>query len=464
MFPKTFHWISNDWATLDGDSPEVKRAKSIAEGAGFGVLSSLLEASGTFLRAVRGTEQKTRLIAGPDSSKALFDELERAKFDKTTPEDVFGDSIKSQEEALDEIGAFLLSKQRDLAEPVPILGVHDAFTEAESGVRTADPGGVLGAAVDAVRIAENIDTSYGRVGSVITESARKYGLKAEELTKRTVVNELVKSVKAGGNFAAEVNGKYLSPEQIYKRGEELAEILIDPRMETGMLKATLDQFKDVTTEAGKKLNQTGYAAVMNTIKGYLDEYVNMDSMRAAAYLVTSEGGQIADIAEGARYMDGTEAVGRAQEQILDRLEYLMVEKGLAAHYWGSSLNYLNTWNRFSNDPKLLAASGGNPLDDTDKALVRIVGRAKNAIESLRYMSAERPQFLVPLQMAYEFSDGNIDTLYKLQNFIHESLPNVRKAFLDFQPEIPNQIMQGVWSNIYNSVLSSTVTPTKAAHR
>ena len=462
MFPKTFHWISNDWATLDGDSPEVKRAKSIAEGAGFGVLSSLLEASGTFLRAVRGTEQKTRLIAGPDSSKALFDELERAKFDKTTPEDVFGDSIKSQEEALDEIGAFLLSKQRDLAEPVPILGVHDAFTEAESGVRTADPGGVLGAAVDAVRIAENIDTSYGRVGSVITESARKYGLKAEELTKRTVVNELVKSVKAGGNFAAEVNGKYLSPEQIYKRGEELAEILIDPRMETGMLKATLDQFKDVTTEAGKKLNQTGYAAVMNTIKGYLDEYVNMDSMRAAAYLVTSEGGQIADIAEGARYMDGTEAVGRAQEQILDRLEYLMVEKGLAAHYWGSSLNYLNTWNRFSNDPKLLAASGGNPLDDTDKALVRIVGRAKNAIESLRYMSAERPQFLVPLQMAYEFSDGNIDTLYKLQNFIHESLPNVRKAFLDFQPEIPNQIMQGVWSNIYNSVLSSTVTPTKAA--
>ena len=462
MFPKTFHWISNDWATLDGDSPEVKRAKSIAEGDGFGVLSSLLEASGTFLRAVRGTEQKTRLIAGPDSSKALFDELERAKFDKTTPEDVFGDSIKSQEEALDEIGAFLLSKQRDLAEPVPILGVHDAFTEAESGVRTADPGGVLGAAVDAVRIAENIDTSYGRVGSVITESARKYGLKAEELTKRTVVNELVKSVKAGGKFAAEVNGKYLSPEQIYKRGEELAEILIDPRMETGMLKATLDQFKDVTTEAGKKLNQTGYAAVMNTIKGYLDEYVNMDSMRAAAYLVTSEGGQIADIAEGARYMDGTEAVGRAQEQILDRLEYLMVEKGLAAHYWGSSLNYLNTWNRFSNDPKLLAASGGNPLDDTDKALVRIVGRAKNAIESLRYMSAERPQFLVPLQMAYEFSDGNIDTLYKLQNFIHESLPNVRKAFLDFQPEIPNQIMQGVWSNIYNSVLSSTVTPTKAA--
>jgi hypothetical protein len=462
MFPKTFHWISNDWATLDGDAPEVKRAKSIAEGAGFGVLSSLLEASGTFLRAVRGTEKKTRLVAGPDSSKALFDELERAKFDKNTPEDVFGDSIKSQEEALDEIGAFLLSKQRDLAEPVPIVGVHDAFTEAESGVRTADPGGVLGAAVDAARIKGNIDTSYGRLGSIITEAARKHGLEADNLTKRSVVNQIVKNIKAGGKYTAELpSGKKLSFEQIDEAGTELAEILIDPRMDTGMLKATLDEFKDMTAEAGKKLTQTGYNAVMKSIKQYLDDYVNMDSAKAAAYLVTSEAGQISDIAEGARYMEGTEAVGRAQEQILDRMEYLMVEKGVAANYWGTALNYLNTYKRFSNDPRLLAASGGNPLDDTDEALVRIVSRAKNAIESLRYMSAERPQFLVPLQMAYEFSDGNIDTMYKLQNFIHESLPNVRKAFLDFQPEIPNQIMQGVWSNIYNSVLSSTVTPTKA---
>ena len=106
---------------------------------------------------------------------------------------------------------------------------------------------------------------------------------------------------------------------------------------------------------------------------------------------------------------------------------LTVEKGIAANYWGTSLNYINTWKRFSKDPRILAASGGNPLDDTDKALVRIVSRAKNAIESLRYMSAERPQFLVPLQMAYEFSDGNIDTMYKLQNFLHESLPNVEES-------------------------------------
>lgn len=460
MFPKTYGWISNDWATLDSDSPEVKRAKSINEGAGMGVLSSLLEASGAFLRAANKTEQLTKLVPGNESSKAYFKELERAKYDNKVPEEVFENSIKSQEEALDEIGAYNLSKATDLDQPM--LGVHDAFTDAESGVRTVDPGGVIGAAVDAVRIADNIDTTYGRLGSIVTESALKFGLQADQLPKRTIVKAIVDNLKKGGNFAANVNGKYLSPEQIYKRGEELSEILLDPRMETGMLKATLDAFKDVTEEAGKKLNQTGYAAVMNTIKGYLDEYVNMDSIRAAAYFTTSNAGQISDMAEGARYADGSEAVERAQEMILDRLEYLMVEKGVAAHYWGSSLNLLNTWKRFSNDPTILAKSGGNPLEQTDEALSNVVNRSKESIDSLRYIAKERPEFLKPLQLAWEFSDGNIDTLYKLQNFIHESLPNVRKAFLDFQPEIPNQIMQGVWSNIYNSVLSATTTPARAA--
>ena len=461
MFPKTYGWISNDWATLDGDSPEVKRAKSISEGAGLGLLSSLLEASGTFLRAANQTEALTQLVPGPESSKSLFEELSRKAFDKRTPEDVFAESVKAQEEALDEIGAYGLSKASDLDQP--ILGVHDVFTDAEAGVRTADPGGVLGAAVDAARIKGNIDTTYGRLGSIVTEAARKYGLDANNLTKRTLVKQIVKTLKQGGKFSADLpSGKSIPFEKIDEAGTELAEILIDPRMDTGMLKATLDGFKDMTAEAGKKLTQTGYNAVMKTIKTYLDEYVNMDHRKAAAYFVTSEAGQISDIAEGARYAGGDETVARAQEMILDRLEYLMVEKGVAAHYWGSSLNYLNTWKRFSNDPTILNAAGGNPADQSDEALSNIVNRSKQSIESLRYVSQERPEFLKPLQLAWEFSDGNIDTLYKLQNFIHESLPNVRKAFLDFQPEIPNQIMQGVWGNIYNSVLSATTTPMRAA--
>lgn len=461
MFPKTYSWISDDIATLDGDSPEIKRAKSISEGAYMGVLSSLLEAAGTFARARSGASRVTKIVEGPDSAQSFIDDINSGAINKS-PEEVFTEATKAQEDQLDELAALNLSKTPEGSDK-PIEGVHDAFTEAEVSVRTADPKGVIGAAVDAVRIKKNIDTSYGRLGSIVTEAARKYGLDANNLTKRTVVKEIIKNLRKGGRFSAELpNGRKMSFEEIDQAGTELAEILIDPRMDTNMLKATLDGFKNISTETGKTLNQSGYNAVMKTIRNYLDEYVNMDAFKAAAYFTTSEGGQISDIAEGARYFESGDIARKAQGKILDRLEYLMVEKGLAANVWGTSLNYLNTWKRFSNDPRLLAAAGGNPLDQTDEALAKIIDRSKNSVDSLRYIAEERPEFLKPLMMAWEFTDGNIDTLYKLQNFVHESLPAVQKAFLDFQPEIPNQIMQGVWSNIYNSVLSATTTPMRAA--
>ena len=463
MFPKTFSWISKDWATIDGDDPDLKRAKSINEGVGLGMFTGLLEASGKLLKGVIGTKATTNYIAGPDSAQKLFDDLKKAAEDGEVPEDVFSKSAQSQEDALDEIGIYQLSKTTDLDQPIP--GVHDAFTDAEAGARTLDPGGVIGASVDAVRVQKNIDTVYGRLGSVVTEAARKYGLDADNLTKRTIVKQIKDTIQQGGKYSAELaSGKKITFEEIDAAGTKLAEILVDPRMDTGMLKATLDEFKDVYEELGRKtktVGKVGYNAVMKTIKQYLDDYVSMDMQKAAAYLVTSEAGQVSDIAEGARYMEGTEAVSRAQEMILDRLEYLMVEKGLAAYNWGASLNYLNTWKRFSNNPEILLKAGQNANEQSEQALKNIVSRAKNSANSLRYMAQERPDFLVPLQMAWEFSDGNIDTLSKLHNFVNQSLGNIEKAFIDLQPEIPNQIVQGFWSNIYNSVLSAFSTPIKA---
>ena len=69
---------------------------------------------------------------------------------------------------------------------------------------------------------------------------------------------------------------------------------------------------------------------MKSIRSYLDEYFNLDTIKAQAYVTTSLGGQIGDIAEGARIADGTNAVA-AQEMIRDRIKYLMVEKGLATY-------------------------------------------------------------------------------------------------------------------------------------
>ena len=466
-FPKTFEWISDDIATLDRDSPDLKRKKSIYEGVGLGMFTALFEAAGVMAKGITGTGNVTNYIPPNERAKALFDQINKAASDGDLPEDAFATAIKSTEDALDEIGAEQLSRAVDLDQPM--VGVHSNFAIGEEGARSVDRGGVISASVDAVRIQKNLNTRYGRLGSIITEAAKKFGLQADNLTKRMVVDQITETIKNAGKYSAILaDGRPVNFEEIDAAGTLLAEVLVDPRMDSGMLKGVLDEYKDLINDLGKKagvskevLGKTGYNAAMKAIKGYMTEFIDMDKQKAAAYLATSMAGEMSDIAEGARYINDTEAIARAQDMILDRMEYLMVEKGLAAYNWGASLNFLNTWKRFSNNPEILAKAGKNAKEQTDDALKNIVNRAKNSANSLREISKSRPEFLVPLQMAWEFSDGNIDTLSKLHNFVNQSLPNITKAFIDLQPEIPNQIVQGAWANIYNSVLSAFSTPIKA---
>lgn len=462
MFPLSTQWVSDDWATLDSDSPELKREKTVREGAMMGIFSDLFSGFIALKHAIKGTKNFTSYIPENELASNYF------KGEKTpevsTPEDAFETSAKAREDALDEVAKEQLSRNVDLDSPVP--GLTDSYDATEMGARSVDRHGVVGASVDAVRTQKNIDSRYGRLGSVITEGALKFGLGIEDLTRRNVVKMIKDHIRSAGKYSAELaSGKKITFDEIDEAGTKLAEILVDPRMDTGTMKAVLDEYRDGVSAMSTRnpsLDDVGYNAAMKAIKVYMEEYVNPDLDKAAAYLSTSLGGQVSDIAEGARYMEGTEAVGRAQEMILDRLQYLMVEKGLAAYNAGSKLNFLNTWKRVSGNPRQLTDAAKAAKDTSDDALKNIVKRSETTIQTLREMNKERPEFLVPLQMAWEFSDGDINTLSKLNTFMEQSLTAIDKAFIDNMPEIPNQLVQGAWSNIYNSVLTSISTPVKAA--
>ena len=458
MFPETFSWISDDWATLDSDSPDVKRAKNINEGVGLGIFTDLLLGGARLLKSIQGSRKVTQVIPQDESADAYFKGQTRSLTE--SPEEEFVKSAASREEALDNIGDYNLSKAPNL--DTPIKGVHDTFDYDEIGTRSMDEGGVHGAAVDAARIQNNIDTTYGRLGSVITEAALKYGVEADNLTKRQLVKYIAEEVKRGGKYSAELaSGKTVTWDEIDVAGTNLASIMVDPRMDTNTMRGILDELKVLDQSTNLKVvNNVGYNAAMKSIRGYLDEYMNMDVVKAQAYLTTSMAGQIADLAEGARYMDGTKAVAAAQEQIRDRITYLMVEKGLAAAQYGRSLAFLRVWKQTKATDALKAAAD-NAKEGTDEALREVVSRAQNINRTLKSITDTNPEFLKPFIHAYEYSDGNVDTLYKLNRFFEESLPAVQKAVFDGRPEIPNQIVQGAWANIYNSVLTSISTPLKA---
>ena len=294
-----------------------------------------------------------------------------------------------------------LSKDEQLDLDKPVVGLTDSYDAIEEGVRSVD-GDVVEASVDAVRVAKNIDSVYGRLGSIITEAAQKFGLRADQMPKRSIVKLIKDQLQSADRYAAKVNGKDITFEMIDEEGTRLAEILVDPRMDRGFLKATLGEYKDELnklTGKVKSLSDVGYNAAFKAISGYLDEYVNMDMDKAAAYLMHSQGGQVADIAEGIRYVESEEAIQRAQEMILDRLEYLMVEKGFASYNRGASLNFLNTWKRYTGDPTALKEAAQAAKEGNEDFLVNISRDSKQTIDTLRTITKERPNYLTPLVMA-----------------------------------------------------------------
>lgn len=461
MFPKHMSWISDDWATLDSDAPDVKRAKNVNEGIGLGIFTDLLLGGVKLLRAAQKMAT-SHWIPESETAKAYFKNLQDAEAQKaasTVEEEVLANA-ELREIAKDELGEYRIEKNPNLDEPM--MGVHDVFDIEEEGIRSVDAGGVIGATVDQARIRGNRGTTWGRLGSIISEAALKYGLKADNLTKRQIINAVAWNIKNAGEYSYRYAGGKIPFKEIDDAGTELASVLLDPKMEPGMLKATLDNYMD-TIRGTRTLDDVGYNGAFKAIKGYLDEYLNMDTLKAQAYLRTSLAGQVSDLAEGARIMDGTAAIERAQEQILDRLEYLVVEKGLNSYLKGSALNYLNLWKRLSymNDPAALQDAAEKAKIAAEGTMNDVVPKAKKMIDTIRTISKERPEYLRPFSMAYEFTDGKVDTMDKLNNFAQASLGDLHKFFLDGQPEVPNVIVQGMWANIYNSVLTSVSTPMKA---
>ena len=78
-------------------------------------------------------------------------------------------------------------------------------------------------------------------------------------------------------------------------------------------------------------------AVVQSIGKYMDLYANLDDAKASALIAESLGGQISDISFSTRYMDQTDAVNRAEEMILDRVEYLYAQDGMTRYLAGRNL-------------------------------------------------------------------------------------------------------------------------------
>lgn len=464
-WPRTWGWVPDNIATLDGDHPDTIRRKNVEEGLYLGVGGDTLMSFTKLIRALRGIDNAVKYIPESEKSKNWF--AKNIVIDNT-PEEALERAAAKRSEALDEVGAYNFTKNVDPNKPV--FGYHDAYGYQEMGIRSVDDYGIVGSAVQAARIATNDSTVFGgRIGNPMSEGALKFANENSNNARLVMKGLAAQLVEADEYGYMTAPGKYLSSAEIRSVGDNITADFMEMSLDEMREYVTRFQAPDPSTGA-MVLNDEGYAGVMGAIKGYMDDFMNMDELKANAYVGYSMGGQISDMAQGVRLADGNAAVGRAQEMILDRVEFLMAQKGMTSYARGRALNMLNLWNRMTlkgsqafdaAEAKRLTKLIKDEKNTTLAAMERLKQESAEVTNNLRRINEETPEMLAPLMMAYELTDGRVRTITALNKYVKNSTGVFSKAFIDKNPEIPSVIMQGFYANLYNSTLSAFGTLGKA---
>jgi len=454
-FPKTYQWIPDSWATDKDDSPGEKRHKNVAEGAIFNVFAGVLEGACYLIKGGRSIKRTSKFIGKSGNEIKVGDEFTDVKFSDKAVEDNVLRGYARKEKALSDINEYYLRTDQP---PVD----WDMFDEGEKLVRTKDSDGILGAAADAAQIQNNIDSSWGRIGNLVDEAARMEGIELQNLSNRTLVSELSDKLKEAGPVSKRLrNNKTISAKMIDAAGKKLAATILDPRVATDDIIGILDEFK--RSIDGSAIRITGKKGINAAVKALKTQLADLDVQKARAYLLTSEAGQVADFSEGARLMEDNISVLRTVDAMADRLEVLTVEKGLANFEAGSMLSNMRNWKEAvaTGDKEIINATADTILQGSNSKLTEIIPKAKEWSQTLKTVARENPAFLRPLLLANEFTDGNVDSMFKLHQWAGENLATFKKAIYDGNPEVPSIVNKAMWSNLFNSALSAIATPFNA---
>ena len=469
-FPTWMGWIPDDLVVQEGDNTDTVRLKNITEGGMFGAVGGLIEGLGQLSRGLRGMDSATKYVPKNELAEQYF-----AKNQPTVNLDVdetVDNALFKVEGARSEIGdynTYLAGSRGELDESSIVFGKDDIlFSPAENGIRSVDDMGIVGAAVDVTRIDGNIETVYGRIRNPMSEAALKFSL-SETGTIPRVMYGLGDQLRLAGDFDyVTTTGKYIDNSKIKNTVDRLTAEMLD--MNPNQLKSVLRSFTKIE-EGLPVLDKTAEQAVKRTLNKTLKDLADLNQLRAYALTEGAMAGQVSDFAMQMRLNDGTEGMLRTQEQMLDRIEFLMDLRGTTTYAKNKLVQVDNLVNKITGlsgktadqkyARKILDQMTGE-YDASLEALELIQADTRGMMQSLRQLSVERPLFLKPLAIAYELTDGNVRSVSELNNHLRHSTGVIRKAFVDGNPEIPSVIMQGFHSTLFNSALSGAKTPIKAA--
>jgi hypothetical protein len=465
--------IPEDWTNIGVSDPDLRRERNRNESLGLGII---VDAFGVLGKVGSSAFNTNKMAKNLSDTQAVWDRQLIAKNGSNIAEitntgknaslEPIERSLADQVDSLDELGMAAVKSDPE-ALTKPTKGIHNTFDVMEEGTIPTSKDGVIGALADQVQIKTNTDSVWGRVGSVISDAWAKHGPISKGKTPvRQLINKLTDQVREIGEVdmilpsGIKVDASEFNRITNEATMEELADAMFEVK-DVGKVKGMLDRFRDTAGTLSGIKNKGLAKGLDKAILRVGEELFDLDRLKVQNIVQQSAAGQVADVAEAVRYASSDPTLsGFAADQALDKLVYLLTERGMWRSRVGSELSWFNI-NNIASNPRGVKEAAESLLFNLDEVELQAWQEAKRFTTTLSQIQANKPEYLKPMWLAYELTDGKVNDLYRVSEYMKDNLSALTKGALDGNPSMPNQIVAGMWSNVYNSILSSFATPVKA---
>ena len=414
---KMMPWMPDALVTSKDDAPLVRKAKNVMEGIGLGMAADVL----------------LGLRAGKKAAQIAKDSKAVQAVEPTTAMELAAAESKAMREA--DINATI---KRDIErDPVGANGptphvnpdFFDMPNKAATGVGSQES--LYHNLLDAYRGADNPNS---RRVKVFTEAALNDRLTQLDPERRKILKNLEKEIDASDALTSEVNGVQVTGDQLRKlsaaRYIDLVDAAGDPEGLEQLQKMLYENsFKRVDQSTGQEI-----------------QLLNTENFRAAEMLIHTTAGELSDIAVGTKTIMDTMDTSTQKDMMMNRLEFLLMETGKAKYFRGLDLNQLK--NGIAPSPSVRAAK-----------LAEKEAQVKEFTKALNEIWDKDPQMTQAFVDAFAFSNGDVKSIDQLYHYAKDKVFNWKSVI--GQEGKKSALVDGVLTNMYNSVLSAPKTIARA---
>ena len=444
--------VSIPWASRDGESPDVIYWKNMAENMVLGGIDPIVT-------AIYGARAGNKIVPKNDVAKSLVE----AKPDTpgTVQDAILRNRAKKQDEQL-KIGKRVLE-----ADPEGVGG-YNAFVnepaEPTARITLDEDANAVDFMADQARIQNNVGTQNGRARPLLDNDTQEILSRADASTRADLLRKVETQLNA--EFDLSVGGERLGKRQVQEAINNLYDAAIAPIGKS--FDDAVKQFRDLELKIGNMTDTVASRGGRKVIGKTVDRLIDAMSpqrQRTSAAIQAQTAAGASDIARNVDLMEPVVDTSRLQELMMPRLRTLLKEQATSQ----VSENMSNILQKRLSK-KVSTMDGALALDETKEfnemfnlyteAVEEKSKLIDEFIDELSGMAKENPSFLRPVYRLYAKTNGEVDSMYKLNEYLSNRLGMLRKAIYDENPEVPSLILREMQQMRTANMINGTA-PAKA---